>query len=869
MRLRRTALVASIAIATPFVPLVASTASAAGAAAATPLALPSGGCVEHFDGLSATGGTALPPGAAFDETGSSALVNGAYGATDGTANSGDVYSAGSTGSTERAFGTLLSSTLTPAVGVLVRNDTGVTLTSLGISYTTEQWRQGGTSRFDRLDFSYSTTQTTVGSTSGLTAVTALNATAANGGSTTGALNGNLAANRVVVTGTISGLAVAPGATVLLRWADSNAAGSDDLLAIDDLTLAPNGVAAPTAACSTGSGGGTGSGATLIHAVQGAGTTSPLAGQSVTISGVVVGLDDEVGASFGTGNSVITYPTDRGFFVQEEAADADADPATSEGVFVGLASASTALPAIGDQVELTGTVKDGTSAPAFGQTRIETTSYTVVSSANPLPPSTTIDVTAANAQTVGSGTNPTRSYYETLEGMRVTLALGVAWSGGTNKFGELFLVPGAAPGVLLRTDPVQPGLIGTVEDAGSGNPVNPYDPPSRSTTFVEADQNDTVEGLTGPLAYTFGNYKISPQAGALPTVVDTGAAYPYAEIAPTAPGQVRVVSFNVENFFPVGGALDGHIIDQAEFDEKRDGIVDAIGRLLHAPDVVAVQEIGDNNHLGQSGGTSSLATLQTVAVRLGQLGYGTYTAYALEGNDNRGIDVGFLVKSTVSVLSGPDQRGGLTAAGSCSDVSGRLFDRPPLFIEVDLGAAVGPTWIVSNHFSSKSAPDSCRVAQATWVRDQVALLEAAGDEVIVTGDLNAFEDEGALATLQDGTTTLTNLRSTVAHDEAYSFQFNGVLQTLDHLLVTAGLHPSVQSFTYAHFDNDYAVRTAQPDGHKVSDHDPPTLTFAAAPGTEVPEASSPWVLAVTGGALLLAVRRGRGARSSRPRRAAAR
>lgn len=872
MRLRRSvahpvALLATVAstfgIVAPLLPMLAGSAAAAGAASSDPLTLPAAGCVERFDSLASLGGTALPPGVAFDETGTSANVNGAYGATDGTSNAGDVYSAGATGATDRAFGTLLSGTLTPTIGVLVTNGTGTTLTSLGVSYTTEQWRQGGTNRFDRLDFAYSTSQTSITASTGMTTVTALNGPAAKGGTVTGALDGNTAANRVAVSGTISGLSVAPGATILLRWADVNAAGADDLLAIDDLALAPNGAATPTADCPVGSGGGGGPTLTPIHAVQGSGMYSPINGSTVTVKAIVVGRDDEVGAGFGTGNTITTYPTDRGFFLQEEAADVDADPLTSEGIFVGLASAATALPALGDIVQVTGTVKDTTSAPAFGQTRIEASSYTVVSSGNPLPTPVTIDVTSAGGQSItGPAANPTRSYYETLEGMRVTLTSGVAWSGGTNKFGELFLVPGTASGVLLRTDPAQPGLIGTVEDAGSGNPANPYDPPARSTTFIEADQGDTVQGLTGPLAYTYGNYKIAPQVGQLPTVLDTGVAYPFGDVAPTAPGQVRVVSFNVENLFPVGGALDGHIIDAAEYAEKRDGVVDAIGRLLQAPDVIAVQEIGDNNHLGQSGGTTSLGTLQDVAARLGALGYGSYTAYALEGNDNRGIDVGFLVKNTVTVVSGPTQRGGLTASGSCSDVAGRLFDRPPLFLQVDLGPTVGPVWIVSNHFSSKSAPDSCREAQTTWLRDQVAQLESAGDEVIVAGDLNAFEDEGALAILQDGTTSLGNLRDGVPHDQAYSFQYNGLLQTLDHLLVTDGLVPTIQSFGYSHFDTDYAARSAQPDGHAISDHAPPTLTFAAPPGTEVPEAPLPWLLAATGGAVVLGLARLRRVRSMR-------
>jgi predicted extracellular nuclease len=266
-------------------------------------------------------------------------------------------------------------------------------------------------------------------------------------------------------------------------------------------------------------------------------------------------------------------------------------------------------------------------------------------------------------------------------------------------------------------------------------------------------------------------------------------------------------------------------------------------------VIAVQEIGDNQHLGQSGATTSLGTLQALATRLGALGYGTYTAYVLEGNDNRGIDSGFLVKSTVAVVGGPDQRGGLTASGSCSDVSGRLFDRPPLFLQVDLGLGLGQMWLVSNHFSSKGAPDSCRQAQATWLRGEVLTLETAGNRVIVAGDLNSFETEVALNVLEDGTTTLDNLWSTVPYGEAYSFQFNGLLQTLDHVLVSQSLKVDIANFRYAHLDNDYAQRSAQPDGHKASDHDAPVLTLrAGGPVPVVPETSAPWALVVSGSAI---------------------
>ena len=854
MRLKPTlrAVAATVVVATATVPLAAGSASALGATSASPLALITAGCVESFNGLTAgNSGASLPPGAAFDEgTGTSARNDGLYTETDGSSNAGDVYSLGGVGATDRSFGSLRSGSLQPTLGVVVRNDTGAVITTLGVTYALEQWRQGGTGRFDGLNVDYST------STSALTGgsyspVAALNASAPNGGATTGALNGNLAVNRVTKSATISGLSIPVGGTILLRWNDIDAAGADDALGIDDLALVANGGVAPTAACSTGGGPGPGPTVTPIHDIQGSATVSPLNGQTRTIEGIVTGLDDLVGSSFGSGNNINTFPADRGFFVQEEAADADADPATSEGIFVGLPSLATALPAIGDKVTLTGPVKDSQFAPSFGQTRIETSSYTTVSSGNVLPPVVTLDLAIANAQTVGSERNTSRSYYETFEGMRVTLPSGVAQSGGTNKFGELFLVPGTTTGTLLRTDPVQPGLIATAIDAGAGNPANPYDPPARSSTYIEANKNDTVIGLTGPLAYSFGNYKVMTQVGQLPTVNATGVASPFSLPAASA-AQRRIVSFNLENFFPVGGALDGHIIDQAEFDLKRDQAAIAIGDLLRSPDVVAVQEIGDNNHLGQSGGTTSLGTLQALATRLGGLGYGNYTAYMLEGNDNRGIDSGFLIKDTVGVIGVADQRGGLTAAGTCSDVSGRLFDRPPLFLQVDLGPTIGTTWLVSNHFSSKSAPDSCRIAQATWLRDQVAAIELAGGEVIVTGDLNAFEDEGALATLEDGTTTLDNLWDTVPDKGAYSFQFNGLLQTLDHVLVTDGIAAKVEGFTYAHLDNDYFQSLTQPSGSKVSDHDPPTLTLGpGAPTPVVAEVPQVWMLSASAlGALAL-------------------
>ncbi len=539
--------------------------------------------------------------------------------------------------------------------------------------------------------------------------------------------------------------------------------------------------------------------TKIHDIQGSGQSSPKDGQEVTIEGVVTGIDDEIGASFGSNNTIRKFPEDAGIFVQEEDSDVDSDPNTSEGIFVGFVRDRAAYPP-GTKVRLNGRVNE-----KFDQTIISETINQEPRDlgAAPVPASVTINQNEAESQDPA-----TRPYYETLEGMRVELETGTANSGGTNKFGELFLTLGTEQDRVFRTeDP--PDLIATVDDAGAGDPDNPYRPEQQSTTAVEADLFDRVDGAVGPLSFTFDHFKVVVQPGSPPTVADTGVAYPYSGVAPAASKQLRIASFNFENYFPVGGALDGGNVTQAEFDEKTARLADAISDLLERPDVVAVQEVYD------------LPTLQALATSLGG-----YTAYLEEGNDSRGIDVGFLVKDTVTVR-GVTQYG-KTATGpegfDCSDVPGGLFDRPPLALEIQ-AKGFGEFTIFSNHFASKAAPDECRAAQAAFVRDRVAELEEAGKRSIVAGDLNAFEDESALATLEDGTTTLDNFWDRAPAEERYSFAFQGKLQTLDHVLLTRGLQSKVGDFRYAHFDNDYYEREDPTDGHKVSDHDPPVLTLS--------------------------------------------
>jgi hypothetical protein len=177
------------------------------------------------------------------------LVSGTYrfNASDGSCNVGSLYSAGSNGSGERALGSLLSGTNQSHFGVRFVNNTGSTITDLIIDYMGEQWRRGsapvGTP--DRLDFQYSVNATSL-STGTWIDFNALDFSSPNtAAASNSALNGNAAANRTNVTGTITGLNIAPGAEFWIRWTEFNVTGADDLLAVDDFRLTANTVAQPT------------------------------------------------------------------------------------------------------------------------------------------------------------------------------------------------------------------------------------------------------------------------------------------------------------------------------------------------------------------------------------------------------------------------------------------------------------------------------------------------------------------------------------------------------------------------------------------------------------------------------------------------
>ncbi len=160
-----------------------------------------------------------------------------YRADNGSSNTGALYSFGAPSTTERALGSIASgSTATIYYGVRLHNDTSSSVSTITISYTGEQWRNGGNTTQQKLAFYYQVGATVTSLTAGTwTPVSQLDFTGPIATATASALDGNAAANRIAIS-YVFPVVIPSNQEIMLRWEDINDAGNDHGLAVDDLSL---------------------------------------------------------------------------------------------------------------------------------------------------------------------------------------------------------------------------------------------------------------------------------------------------------------------------------------------------------------------------------------------------------------------------------------------------------------------------------------------------------------------------------------------------------------------------------------------------------------------------------------------------------
>ena len=92
---------------------------------------------QDFNSLSSTASSSTNvlaiPGWTISESGNGPRDNELYGVDPGSSGTGDTYSYGAAGNSERALGNLRSGTLISLMGAAFTNNTGATITSLDVS----------------------------------------------------------------------------------------------------------------------------------------------------------------------------------------------------------------------------------------------------------------------------------------------------------------------------------------------------------------------------------------------------------------------------------------------------------------------------------------------------------------------------------------------------------------------------------------------------------------------------------------------------------------------------------------------------------------------------------------------------------------
>lgn len=591
----------------------------------------------------------------------------------------------------------------------------------------------------------------------------------------------------------------------------------------------------------------------IHDIQGRGSRSPVEGQVVVTSGIVIGRKSN------------------GFFMQAPDAEADADPASSEGLFVftGAAPAPTLTP--GTLVSVTGRVVEfvpaaDPSSPPLTEIG-EAPSIEVRGAGATLP--APIEIRARDVSPDGG-----HEQLERLEGMRVSVAsltmvsptLGtVAESSATGSSNGVFY--GVLSGVPRPFR--EPGIaIGVPLPAGAPCCVPRFDGnPERlrvdsdgqpGAAVINATAGTVVRNLVGPLDYGFQSYTILPDPAPPPIVVPPPVDA--RNVRPPAPDEFSIASFNLQRLFDTTDdpTVADTVLTSAAFATRLAKLALLIRQRMHAPDIIGVQEV------------ENLATLQTLAALLNRNAREAgeddplYEAYLEEGNDPAGIDVGLLVKhARVDVIAFAQEGKAATFRSPVSGQPELLNDRPPLVVRAWLPGpeASGLTLtVIVNHLRSLIDLESPtvgarvrakRAGQAEFLAALVnrRLADDPGEHVLVAGDLNAFEfndgyvdvvgtirgapapgDQTVLHTRDLVDPDLVNVIDSLPAEERYSYVFDGTAQTLDHMLITDTLQPYVTTVAYIRGNADAPEiwRSDARRPERISDHDPVLAYFRVRP-----------------------------------------
>ncbi|MDP0500449.1 MAG: hypothetical protein Q7P63_10145 [Verrucomicrobiota bacterium JB022] len=550
----------------------------------------------------------------------------------------------------------------------------------------------------------------------------------------------------------------------------------------------------------------------IMQIQGNGYTSPRVGDVVRFSGVVTLI---------AGNN---------FWVQDPVGDGDSS--TSDGLYVYRGLSTNSAVEVGDLVEIVAEITE-----YYNLTETEQpASVEVLDKAQPLPAPIVLSDMENSSMDVGG------AFYESLEGMRVSLALGYVVS-PTNNYGEFAVVTRADMALGSGYNPTHKVLMVTPTGPDSVD-YNPerilIDDAARTTINVKP--GDFIRNLVGVMDYTFSDYKVIYDT-ITPTIRPIPTSPVARRSADSGPWNYKIATFNVENLFDLVDDPtkddEGSTPTAAELETKLSKLTLALIQELQLPDVITIEE------------TENTAILQVLADRVNALAGTNYVAVSGGSSDGRGIECALLYNDdtvdlldsfliTESIVPGTE-----AAFGPPSESPGR---EPYVGIFQMGGEQVT---VIANHFKSKGgdgalwgtgqpfvrSTEAQRKLQAQVVRDYVNQLLAADADanIVIGGDLNDFwfpepgegqDPVGIVVDGANGDVELTNLIELVPAHDRYTYMYVGNAQVLDYMIVSPALLDNLRGQDILHVNAAWPgnLEADATTALRSSDHDPIEARF---------------------------------------------
>ncbi len=588
----------------------------------------------------------------------------------------------------------------------------------------------------------------------------------------------------------------------------------------------------------------------IHTILGSGHVSPYAGQ--TVSGVP---------------GVVTGVTSSSFYLQ--------DPSPVGGTpfkqAIEIYTGSKPTVVAGDDVTVTGTVSEfypdqaGTPS-ALPVAELEHPTVTVTSTGNPLPAPVVIGAHGVlpPAQNIYGGRASTDvttdktfkpfqralDFYQGLDSEYVQVEDPVA-IGPANDF-AFAVAPGNGAGAGLRTP--AGGLAEFAAASVNSRRLAVYAPAGVSAPTVNVGDH-----FSGPVEGIMTEYEGDPELDLTQSV--TGVSHgltPQVAPAPRA-GQLSVATYNLDNLSPKTAASKFTSLGRQVVTNPR------------SPDILAVQEIQDNDGATDDGVVAADATMSELAGAIQAAGGPTYSWTGIDPvNDQDGGQPGGNIRQVImyrtdqglSFVSTPGggsavadsvTRHGASAAlaqspgridpGNQAFAAGQTLTAPGTTRTSTSGASRKPLaaqfsyhghtiFVINNHLDAKLADDADfgryqppvlwseiqRDEQAQVIHDFVATIEKADPsaDVITLGDLNDQGYPKAFKILESGH-ALVDTISRLPLNQQYDYVFDGNSEGLSGLLVSPALARQVTQARPVHINAEFAGQT--------SDHDPLLADFA--------------------------------------------